>query len=665
MFGWRTLPLQFTCVVTFVAVLSVGGATAQTIPPPFDADYSFADLGSVPGVPSNYGGLTFQVGDANTLLIGGAANGSSGVILSIGAVRDGSNRITGFAGTASPFADAAFIDGGLVFGPGGVLFYTRYSSNEIGQIKPGSATTDKIVGLTSLGVSSSVGALNFVPAGFSGAGQLKVVSYNAGTWYTLTISPDGSGTFDFPTAAPGTTTTGGPEGFIYVAAGSPQFASPSILVAEYSAGRVSAYEIDSNGDPVLATRRDFVTGLSGAEGAVVDPLTNDFLFSTFGGGSRVIVVRGFAAPPTATSTPTETPTNTATSTATRTPTSSPSDTPSVTLTATPVETPAEATPSATGTGSPTATSTPTDTAISSPTPTPTLTVADPTSTLTPTQSPTVVETATASPTPTEAATSTSTASPSDTITLRGRCLRPGRGGEPGDRGQVAANSVLVELFACEIGRRRTCLQMPGQLIATAVTDSRGRFFINVPIELVIPRRLFVLSAVIGGVNVQRLRTLAIARGFPRGGDGGSAGFDDVELTVDVISEAAVVILDFGMLETFTDEGIEGILEAVDTANVNSDFEDLTLDEAVDSATTTAQQDPVVQMILEEERVTPCVGDCDGSGSVTVDEIVTGVGIALGNAAVDVCSAFDDDGSSSVTVDEIVTAVANALSGCPS
>ena len=40
-----------------------------------------------------------------------------------------------------------------------------------------------------------------------------------------------------------------------------------------------------------------ITGLDGAEGALLDPVTGDFLFSTFGGGSRVVVVRGFRAPP--------------------------------------------------------------------------------------------------------------------------------------------------------------------------------------------------------------------------------------------------------------------------------------------------------------------------------------------------------------------------------
>lgn len=60
----------------------------------------------------------------------------------------------------------------------------------------------------------------------------------------------------------------------------------------------------------------------------------------------------------------------------------------------------------------------------------------------------------------------------------------------------------------------------------------------------------------------------------------------------------------------------------------------------------------------------CVGDCSGDGQVTVDEIVTGIGIALGNATVDGCPAFDSNSDDQVTVDEIVTSVTNALNGCP-
>jgi hypothetical protein len=59
----------------------------------------------------------------------------------------------------------------------------------------------------------------------------------------------------------------------------------------------------------------------------------------------------------------------------------------------------------------------------------------------------------------------------------------------------------------------------------------------------------------------------------------------------------------------------------------------------------------------------CTGDCDGDGSVTVDEIVRGVNIGLGTRPVEDCLPFDRDGSGTVTVDEIVEAIGNALNGC--
>lgn len=62
-------------------------------------------------------------------------------------------------------------------------------------------------------------------------------------------------------------------------------------------------------------------------------------------------------------------------------------------------------------------------------------------------------------------------------------------------------------------------------------------------------------------------------------------------------------------------------------------------------------------------LTACTGDCDGSGSVTVDELVRGVGIALGNLALDTCPIFDCNGSAQVTVDCLVRAVTAALDGC--
>jgi hypothetical protein len=62
--------------------------------------------------------------------------------------------------------------------------------------------------------------------------------------------------------------------------------------------------------------------------------------------------------------------------------------------------------------------------------------------------------------------------------------------------------------------------------------------------------------------------------------------------------------------------------------------------------------------------TTCVGDCDGGGAVTVDELVSGINIALGLRPITDCTAFDAGADGKVTVDEILAATNNALGGCP-
>jgi hypothetical protein len=68
---------------------------------------------------------------------------------------------------------------------------------------------------------------------------------------------------------------------------------------------------------------------------------------------------------------------------------------------------------------------------------------------------------------------------------------------------------------------------------------------------------------------------------------------------------------------------------------------------------------------QNETSTPvaCVGDCDGHGSVTVDEILTMANIALGNADPSACLPGDANQDGQITVDEVLTAVNNALNGC--
>src|SRR5579862_859062 len=61
----------------------------------------------------------------------------------------------------------------------------------------------------------------------------------------------------------------------------------------------------------------------------------------------------------------------------------------------------------------------------------------------------------------------------------------------------------------------------------------------------------------------------------------------------------------------------------------------------------------------------CAGDCNADGAVGVDELVTLVNIALGDAGVSNCSAGDVNQDGQITIDEIVAAVSSALDGCPS
>ena len=62
-------------------------------------------------------------------------------------------------------------------------------------------------------------------------------------------------------------------------------------------------------------------------------------------------------------------------------------------------------------------------------------------------------------------------------------------------------------------------------------------------------------------------------------------------------------------------------------------------------------------------VIPCAGDCDGSGEVTVDELLILVNIALGTAPLPACGGADTDGSGAIEVTEILAAVNNAILGC--
>ncbi len=271
----------------------------QTLTAEFEAaGYILTDLGSIDQLPSQYGGLTIRPDQPNTLYIGGSANTSGGGLYTVALIRDPeTKRITGFDGAAVLYVAAPNNDGGIIFDQFGTLLFTRYSMNELGQVLPDNTYIS--ISLTEFGVAPSVGALAFVPAGYPGAGGLVFSSYSESIMYNVPYSIEASGQYLLSNQIAEVSVFGlasGPEGIAYIPAGSSAFPSLSMVISSYANGTVVVFEVGDNGLPVPSTAREMVTGLTGAEGALIDPLTGDFLFSTFGGGNKVIRISGFEKP---------------------------------------------------------------------------------------------------------------------------------------------------------------------------------------------------------------------------------------------------------------------------------------------------------------------------------------------------------------------------------
>jgi hypothetical protein len=61
----------------------------------------------------------------------------------------------------------------------------------------------------------------------------------------------------------------------------------------------------------------------------------------------------------------------------------------------------------------------------------------------------------------------------------------------------------------------------------------------------------------------------------------------------------------------------------------------------------------------------CVGDCNDNNAVVINELVTGVGVALGDRELATCRNFDPDDDQQVVIGELVQGVRSAIDGCPS
>ena len=72
----------------------------------------------------------------------------------------------------------------------------------------------------------------------------------------------------------------------------------------------------------------------------------------------------------------------------------------------------------------------------------------------------------------------------------------------------------------------------------------------------------------------------------------------------------------------------------------------------------------VSVLINTTGGSACTGDCDGDGAVTINELISGVRIALGQSPIGDCPEFDSNGNDMVDINELVAGVGNAQNGCP-
>ncbi|HVN86238.1 MAG TPA: thrombospondin type 3 repeat-containing protein [Candidatus Binatia bacterium] len=176
----------------------------------------------------------------------------------------------------------------------------------------------------------------------------------------------------------------------------------------------------------------------------------------------------------------------------------------------------------------------------------------------------------------------------------------------------------------------------------------------------------IVKAVIGGKTIGFVR--ATSGWFEP--DNGGASLTDAELRAQAATEGQAVTYTCvppgsGVRAGVNRDGdgiADGIDNCPDVANTNqTDSDGDGVGDACDNCPSVPNSDQSDRDANGVgDRCDDPIGDCDGDGKVTVDELVTGVNIALGNAQVTACTQFDPNDDQRVSVDELVAGVGAAL-----
>ena len=133
------------------------------------------------------------------------------------------------------------------------------------------------------------------PEACPGAGSLKVVALETGAFYNVNYTKIHGRPFSNLTAAQHTVDLSVQlYALAYAPYGSRQLPAASLMVSEYDGDTISAFMVDSSGNPVPDSRQPFLYQERVA-GLAFDPVTGDLLFSNFD-SRRIGVVSGFSQP---------------------------------------------------------------------------------------------------------------------------------------------------------------------------------------------------------------------------------------------------------------------------------------------------------------------------------------------------------------------------------
>jgi hypothetical protein len=277
---------------------------------------------------------------------------------------------------------------------------------------------------------------------------------------------------------------------------------------------------------------------------------------------------------------------------------------------------------------------------------------------TPTASAAPSSTATAlsgTPTPVPSATATATLAP---LTVAGTCRAPGSAGlEP------CAAATTITVYACSTDL--TCNPDTLTMLDSTTVGDDGTFGFVLDTALVRHRRLVFVATFDGGA-ARRGRAAAqstdqlLVYGL---GPGGAGQHDDV--VIDPSAAAAAELMAENGLQNYSNDAIAEITQAVRDATANLSYAGLTPSAALMLAVDTARQDSAVQQAIEKGTGSECIGDCDGSGVLAIDDLVTLVNIALGSSPLSSCLIGDANHDGQISISDLVRAVGVALDKCGS